>query len=333
MGQDTKIQWAHHTFNPWRGCTKVAPGCKFCYALELANRFPGIHGVWGENGKRVVASESKWREPLKWNRLAEKKGIRQRVFCASLADVYEDWSQEMRDRHDNILHQCPNGHMVYWDAVAANGVQCADCEKIARPLTMDHVRRRLFDLIDQTPHLDWLIVTKRPQNALRLTPQILYPLEEATWPEKKFRKNMWLLTSVACQEDAERNLPELLKCHTLAPILGVSAEPLIGPVSLLRAWGNAIRQPGVPSRALNWVIAGGESGRYARPCNVEWIRSLVQECRDVMLPMFVKQLGQNAISENGGSLSLSDKVGGTPYEWAADLRVREYPDNFWPSLI
>jgi len=90
MGQDSKIEWTHHTFNPWRGCTKVSPGCTNCYAETLSHRNPKVLGVWGDKGTRVVASDSMWREPIKWDREAREAGERRRVFCASLADVFED---------------------------------------------------------------------------------------------------------------------------------------------------------------------------------------------------------------------------------------------------
>jgi protein gp37 len=107
MAENTKIQWATHTFNPWRGCAKIAPGCANCYADAQSKRNPGTLGVWGPNGTRVVASEAMWREPLKWNKAAAcletfdcnagdhsdccPQKVRDRVFCASLADVFEDW--------------------------------------------------------------------------------------------------------------------------------------------------------------------------------------------------------------------------------------------------
>jgi protein gp37 len=90
VGKDTGIQWTDHTFNPWRGCQKVSPGCQHCYAETLSARNPSVLGEWGPNGRRAIASESYWRQPLAWDRAAARDGVRRRVFCASLADVFED---------------------------------------------------------------------------------------------------------------------------------------------------------------------------------------------------------------------------------------------------
>ena len=94
MGADSKIAWTHHTFNPWMGCAKVSEACKHCYA-EVATpvrtqRAKGLE-LWGPSTttQRKRTSVSNWREPLKWNADAEKRGVRERVFCASLADVFE----------------------------------------------------------------------------------------------------------------------------------------------------------------------------------------------------------------------------------------------------
>jgi protein gp37 len=131
MGKKTNIGWTHHTFNPWRGCAKVSPGCAHCYAEAMAKRDPAILGTWGKEGRRIIASESSdtgWRAPVKWNRAAEQDGQRRRVFCASLADVFEDRP----------------------DLVAP--------------------RARLFRLIRQTPSLDWLLLTKWAERIGALLP-------------------------------------------------------------------------------------------------------------------------------------------------------------------
>lgn len=93
MGENSNIQWTDHTFNPWIGCQRVSPGCVNCYAEnETYVRVQRSAGreLWGPKGERHVTSEANWRKPLAWNRAAEKRGTPAKVFCASLADVFED---------------------------------------------------------------------------------------------------------------------------------------------------------------------------------------------------------------------------------------------------
>lgn len=87
MGADSKIQWTHHTFNPWWGCARVSPGCEHCYAERDAARWGT---KWGVNAERRFFGDKHWAEPLKWNRAAGKARETRRVFCASMADVFED---------------------------------------------------------------------------------------------------------------------------------------------------------------------------------------------------------------------------------------------------
>lgn len=87
MGKDSHIEWTHHTFNPWWGCAKISPGCTHCYAETLTNRFGGA--VWGTQGERRFFGERHWNEPLRWNSEARRTRRRYRVFCASMADVFE----------------------------------------------------------------------------------------------------------------------------------------------------------------------------------------------------------------------------------------------------
>ena len=96
MGQTTSIEWCHATFNPWEGCAKISAGCRNCYA-EGQHRHrlsalgsPGGPGTcWGIGAPRMARSESYWKQPLRWDKEAAGLGIRRRVFCASMADVFE----------------------------------------------------------------------------------------------------------------------------------------------------------------------------------------------------------------------------------------------------
>lgn len=103
MSENSKIEWTDHTFNPWEGCQKVGPGCDHCYAENRNARFAGGQAInWGPGAPRRRTSVSNWNLPLRWNAQAEafqaQHGRRQRVFCASLADVFDNAvSREWRD--------------------------------------------------------------------------------------------------------------------------------------------------------------------------------------------------------------------------------------------
>lgn len=348
MAENSKIQWTTHTFNPWRGCTKVHAGCTNCYAEALSGRNPSTLGVWGKDGTRVVAAEATWREPLKWDRLAAKAGERHRVFCASLADIFEDWQGP-------ILNS--TGVQVF------KAYDTAKPRETWYPMTLDDVRARLLKLIDATPNLDWMLLTKWPENVRRMWSVVPW-LRANEVGSARVRPNVWLGTSISDQATADKWIPELLKLRDLTPVLFVSAEPLIGPVELtqlngadkwkvdsLRGEWSKFHDGGVdhPSASeehdggprIDLVIVGGESGHGARPCNVEWIRSIVKQCKTAGVSCFVKQLGSEAVRdgawreryafEGGGkyreqtSIRLTDKKGGNPDEWPADLRVRQMP--------
>jgi protein gp37 len=212
MAKDSRIEWTHHTFNPWWGCVRVSPACKYCYADTWARRVG--HKVFGNGAPRRFLSEAYWKQPLAWHREAAQAGRRERVFCASMADVFED-----RDE-------------------------------------LNPWRARLWDLIDRTPNLDWLLLTKRPQHVGDMVP----------WGQK-WPFNVWLGTTVETQRWAEERLPVLLQYP--ATVRFLSCEPLLGPLDL-RPW----LKPDENGRAVDWIIAGGESGPHARPPNPDWLRSL-----------------------------------------------------------
>lgn len=230
MAENTKIEWCDHTFNPWIGCTKVSPACDNCYAATRDMRFTG-GACWGAKASRQRTSPANWKKPLLWNRKAQQQGIRYKVFCASLADVF--------DNHKSIL--------PVW-------------------------RQDLWDLIHATPHLDWLLLTKRPQNIEKMKPKF--------WG--RIKSHVWLGTTVENQREADRRIPHLIKHDSAVRFL--SCEPLLGELALLY-W--LIEQPGI-----DWIIAGGESGPNARPSHPDWFRSLEQQCIHANVPFHFKQWGE-----------------------------------------
>ena len=298
MAENSKIEWTNHSFNPWRGCSKISAGCANCYAETLSGRNPGTLGVWGPNGTRVVASEAMWREPVKWDCAAKSAGERHRVFCASLGDVFEDWTGPMVDAKGKELFVSPGTGL--WLP--------GDFQFMRDNLTMDHVRARLFALIDATPNLDWLLLTKRPENIARMMPKPAF--DHAGWngtldgywhQMDKPRPNVWLGVSVENQQAADERIPHLLKVP--AKVRSLSCEPLLGPVDI-EWWLNEAKfnadDPNVPK--LHWVIVGGESGPGARPLHPDWARSLRDQCQAAGVPFFFKQHGDwlaHAVLEDG----------------------------------
>lgn len=237
MAENTSIEWAHHTFNAWIGCTKVGPGCDNCYAADLAQARLGVE--WGVGQPRRRTAESTWKQPRRWNNRAEKLGIRYRVFCSSLADVF-----------DNEVDPAWRGN--------------------------------LFQLIRETPHLDWLLVTKRIGNAAKMA--------EAAggWPA-----NVWLGITVVNQVEVDRDIPKLLT--TFGPSLRfLSMEPLLGAVHLRDHW---LTHHHSGDAAIDWVIGGGESGPKARPMHPDWVRSLRDQCAAVGVPFLFKQWGEWTTAE------------------------------------
>ncbi|MGE3932378.1 MAG: phage Gp37/Gp68 family protein [Rhodospirillaceae bacterium] len=260
MGENTAIEWATHTFNPWVGCTRLSPACDNCYAADWAKR-TGQAGLWA--GERRRTTPANWQQPVRWNRRAAAAGRRDLVFCASLADVFDN---QVPERWRNDL----------WHRIA------------------------------QTPHLDWLLLTKRPENIARMLPDTAagHPAWGAGWP------NVWLGTTVEDQKRADHRVPILRDIP--ARVRFLSCEPLLGAVDLTDflmpvsggvpkeyamagGSGTFVRNIRPP---LDWVIAGGESGPGARPMHPAWARGLRDQCADAGVPFFFKQWGEWTPGEN-----------------------------------
>jgi protein gp37 len=233
--KNSAIEWTNHTFNPWIGCTKVSPACEHCYAWwQEDHRFHRV--VWGPGQIRIRTKPEYWRQPHRWNRDAERDGVRARVFCASLADVFD-------------------GEM---------------------PETLNAWRADLWKLIEQTPFLDWLLLTKRPGNIERMVPW------RDEWPQ-----NVWLGVSVENDEWARRRLPIFSRLPSVVRF--ISAEPLLGEISL-------------SNYAIDWVIAGGESGIGFRPPQIEHLRGLRDQCQQRGVAFFFKQWGGRSPKAGGREL-------------------------------
>jgi protein gp37 len=225
--ENSKIEWTDHTFNPWIGCQEVSPGCANCYAKQMMDH--RLHRVeWGPHGERKRTSAQNWTMPLRWARHARDSGIRQRVFCASLADVWD------------------NSVSPQW-------------------------RADLFSLINSTPELDWLLLTKRPENICKMWTAATAGF--TSWPFA----NVWLGTTCETQEYYDHRWYTL--CQIPAAVHFISYEPALGPLSL----GSSYHLP-------DWIICGGESGKDARMMDPVWAENVLNECRHLRVAFFMKQM-------------------------------------------
>lgn len=292
--------------------------------------------VWGPSGTRVLTSDANWKKPLKWNREAESRRKlherhpelepyeRPRVFCASLADVFEDWDSPIFDHKGNRLATFGGG---FRPALEGDDFCIA---------TMDDVRQRLFALIGETPELDYLLLTKRPENIRRMWPRLGFPDAgvPGTLGRRLWLDNVWLGTSVENQEYADTRIPELLACRGLSPVLFLSCEPLLGPIDLRpkapdtyailgRYYHSGHFDPTgsgpTLDRVLNCfpridlVIVGSESGPERRETRLDWVRGLRDQCQAAGVAFWVKQL------------AIDGKCVSDLNAFPPDLRIREAP--------
>lgn len=238
MGEKTEIAWCDSTHNEWLGCMKVSEGCRNCYAETMMDK--RYHRVeWGQMktdetspsvGTRSLTSQANRRKPFTWQRKAAEfkaiHGRRQRVFCSSLSDVFDN--------------QVPRG----W-------------------------RDGLFHTIESTPDLDWLLLTKRPENILPM-------IRDCGW-HRGFPRNVWLGTTCEDQAAYDRRWPILADCNVRVRF--ISYEPAIGPLTIL----NHKEKP-------DWLICGGESGKGWRLMRPLWAEDIQEECAECFVPFFMKQM-------------------------------------------
>ena len=338
MGEQSKIAWTDSTLNFWSGCTKVSAGCANCYAETLSNR-----GLTDSNGKLTIGQ---------WGKGAPRK-LHESAFKLAAKLNRKPW----------VCDDCG-------ETSGAN-VKCSKCNEVDTSRGYCHRRRifslslgdwldpevpiewlaRMLDTIRQCDQVDWLLCTKRPELfdvRLSKVQQALCDdcegeffesegdAELSVWLQRwqtgiEQPENIVVLASVENQDQADKRIPELLRIPAWRR--GLSCEPLLGPVDLVYAGEMNPLHGGTPVGVkLDWVIIGGESGNKARPCNVEWVRSLKDQCKAADVPCFVKQLGANAHGvpfpkpAPVGSMNykLTDKKGGDWNEWPSDLKVREF---------
>lgn len=294
MSANSKIEWTDHTFNPWIGCTKVSPGCANCYAEAREDR--RLHRVkWGKGQPRLRTSVKNWREPLKWNETPH--------VCPLCGEMYRD----------PVLCMCQGRRTPTRRA----RVFCASLADWLDDEVPTEWRADLLRLIFETPNLDWLLLTKRPENWVKLIRQARdywFAREDAekgqvaswlhVWSCGVQPGNVWIGTTVEDQTRADERIPQLLQIP--AKVRFLSCEPMLGPVDVRDwlPWKSEHRAQGLPGvlaqqirmtkdiPGIDWVICGGESGPGARPMHPEWARSLRDQCAAAGVDFFFKQWGE-----------------------------------------
>lgn len=350
MSTQSNIEWTDTTWNPTVGCTKVSAGCKNCYAMVMARRVAAAADARQARGgtltpvqaayQKVVKRDAQGRALPQWNnhveaieaRLLEPLGWKKarRVFVDSESDLFhESVPFEFIDRVLAVAALCP--HLTFQ-------ILTKRPERMAKYLTQREISRAWspqprgggFGGSDESAKYktpcDNVYTIARQMKGRDAAPALIWPLP-----------NVWLGTSVEDQEAADERIPHLLKCP--AAVRFLSCEPLLGPVDLTAYFGGTyVGLPGDNVHpnynfGIEWVIAGGESGLGARPCDVAWVRSIVEQCKAASVPVFVKQLGSNAVlkvTPGVEMFSCKDRKGGDPSEWPEDLRVREFPVGATP---
>lgn len=315
MSQNSTIEWTEATWNPVRGCVKVSPGCANCYAETFAERWRGVEGHAYEQGFDLRLVPDKLDEPLR-----RKKPTT--YFVNSMSDLFQEGvPDEFIDQVFAVMALCPQ-HT--FQILTKRPDRMRAYVTPHPPLGIYGAYDRLSQSLSERRD-DWK--TDRP---------ILWPLP-----------NAWLGVSVENQRFADERIPLLLQ--TPAAVRFLSVEPMLQAIDLRLGASEGEPTDAEPLRErnwlLHWVIVGGESGHGARPFHIGWASSIVDQCRDGGVPVFVKQLGAVPLCD-GGDLSafpstvrfveddgegaqwfvkLRDRKGGDMNEWPEDLRVREMP--------
>ncbi len=232
MGDKSSIEWTEATWNPTVGCTKVSPGCKFCYAAVMHARLTAMGmSKYVEPFGVVKPWEAHLELPLRWKEP-------RRIFVNSMSDLF----------HSQV------------------------------PLTYI---QRVFSVMLRARQHTFQVLTKRSKRLLELADQL------------PWSANVWMGVSIENQDYAWR-AEDLAKVP--AAIRFLSVEPLLGPV------------PRLPLDHIHWVIVGGESGRNARPMEMEWVKGIQEQCKAHDVAFFLKQLGGKKDKRGGNRARLDGQL-------------------------
>lgn len=317
MGENTKIGWTDHTFNPWWGCTKISPGCANCYADNDATRYG--FDIWGDDKPRRFFGDEHFREPLNWER--------RRFRCTSCGKWNESTLCRSKGCSGTCIEKRPRIFMAsyadFWES---------------RPDLLEHQLHAL-DVVRQTPLCDYLILTKRPENIMGRLAAMSQEGEKMGRPEAaqlarewffgKAPRNVWLGVTAENQKEADRRVDILMAMP--ARVRFVSYEPALEAVSFKR-WCGPVSETDEdgwrPDPGLDWIIVGGESGNKARGFDMGWARSIVELGARTQTAVFVKQMGAKPAMQAGSQLiPITDlgRKGDNMRDWPHELRVQQHP--------
>ncbi len=291
MADRSAIEWTDATFNPWWGCRKVSPACDHCYAEAFANWLKP--GLW-DTPRRLEFSDDNWKKPRRWaRRLPVQLGRRPRVFCASMADVFDNEAPAgARDRLWTLIRETPeldwllltkrignapkmlpadwgDGYPNVW--LGATVVTQAEFDRDARKLCETPARIRFLSIEPMLECID-----------LRPPADLTYRLLCRFYGSGEF--------------DPTGSHPEPERMNGYVP-------------------------------RVDWIILGGESGPHARPFTLGHAKDVVRQCHAAQIAVFVKQLGARPVNREGEPCPhIKHRKGADPAEWPAELRVREFPD-------
>lgn len=309
MGEMTAIAWTDHTFNPWWGCQRVSPGCEHCYAESFAKRTG--HDVWGKTAERRMFGDKHWAEPLKWNAAAAAAGTPAKVFCASMADVFEDRPDliEPRVRLFDLIDATP--HLI-WQLLTKRP---ENVPALAEPAgwtgepnpcwpsnvwigaTVEDQQRA----DERIPHL---LRLPAPMRFLSCEP-LLGPVQllpSATERSQRFNNTCGVrgYTSANGPTGADRH-PDRCICQNETTPHKHYDRPSFTCARCLECDGyTPARQARFPG--IGWVIVGGESGPRHRPLNLDHARSIRDQCASAGIPLFFKQIGGRTPTAGGDLL-------------------------------
>ena len=308
MADKTEIAWCDSTFNPWIGCAKVGPGCDNCYAeADFDHRKHRVK--WGAGQERSRTSAANWKKPLQWNRADFREcgdcgwrgeidtlvddscpscgrhqrlePARRRVFCASLADVFDN--EVPVEWRRNLFELIKNTSNLDWLLLTKR---------------IGNAARMIEEAISE---LD-----------------IGYDPDYAMWPWPNVWLGATVVNQEEADRDIPKLLatPAALRWVSAEPLLGPVAIREYLEWRNTVAGTNTVTN----ERSLSWVIVGGESGPNARPMHPGWARSLRDQCAAAGVPFLFKQWGEYLPAEEGEPPRyFRDAFGRVPEIWPKDM--------------